>query len=133
MLALISLSEFGDETLHDIRKILKDILYDWDYINPYLAFALPEYFLHKENIESLANQLGDFHDLCVALAFLTPGYIDQVTSGSENDNLMATKKRLEWEKYNSKEQIIVLFGIIKNQMWVENTIKNVCETFHVPI
>lgn len=127
LLALLSLSSYDDKIMHDIRKILKDILYNWNYLTPYLASVLPQYFLVKENLESLAVKLGDFHDLCVALFFLEPGYIDQVKSESEKDNLTVIKRRIEWEKYNTKEQISVLFQVLKKDIWVENTIKNVCE------
>ena len=127
LLALLSLSVYDDETLHNTRKILKDILYNWSYINPYLASVLPGYFVQKQNIESLANQLGDFHDLCVAQCFLTPVYIDQVIGKAEKDNLTVLKRRIDWEKYNLKEEMISLFESIKKHIWVENTIKTVCE------
>ena len=127
LLAFLTLSVYDDETLHNIRKILKDILYDWTYIMTYLASGFPEYLVHKENIESLATKLGDFHDLCVALSFLTPVYIDQIISEAEKDVLMVIKRRMEWEKYNTKEQIALLFDSIKKEIWVENTIRDVCE------
>jgi CHAD domain-containing protein len=127
LLALLSLSVYNDETLHNIRKVLKDILYDWNYITPYLASVLPKYFLDKKNIESLATKLGDFHDLCVAICFFTPTYIDQVISEAENGILTIIKRRIEWEKYNLKEQIVSLFQSIKKDIWVENIIRDVCE------
>jgi len=70
LLALLSLSAYDDKTLHNTRKILKDILYDWDYIMPYLASVFPEYFIHKENIESLATKLGDFRICALLFLFL---------------------------------------------------------------
>jgi len=127
LLAILSFSVYDDETLHDVRKILKDILYDWDYLTPYLASVLPAYFVYKENIESLATKLGDFHDLYVALSFLSPVYIDQVINESEKDMIMVIKRKIEWEKYNTKEQIILLFEAIKKEIWVEDTIRKVCE------
>lgn len=126
LLALLSLSVYNDETLHNIRKVLKDILYDWNYITPYLASDLPAYFAQKENTESLATNLGDFHDLCIAIYFLAPVYSDQVVSEAERDNLTTIKRRIEWEKYNLKEQIVSLFQSIKKDIWVENTIRDIC-------
>ena len=77
----------------------------------------------------LAEKLGDFHDLCVVLSFVAPVYIEQVIIGYENEkSLAAIKERIETEKHNAKEEIVLLFEDIKKQIWVENTIKNICET-----
>ena len=127
LLALLSLSIYDDETLHNLRKILKDILYNWDYIVPYLTSVLPTYFVQKENIEFLATKLGDFHDLCVSMCFLTPVYFDQIINEVETDNLMVINRKIEWEKYNLKEEIVLLFESIKKETWVKNTIKDVHE------
>ena len=72
LLELILLSDYSDEALHEIRKVLKNLLYNWKYISPYVPSALPAYFTNKKNIEVFTDKLGEFHDFCTALYFFKP-------------------------------------------------------------
>lgn len=57
LLALIK----QDEILHAIRKLLKDLLYNWKYIKEY-ASLLPAAILVKKQIAELTDLLGEFCD-----------------------------------------------------------------------
>ncbi len=62
-----------DETFHSIRKLLKDILYNFAYIHPYIA---PIYLSQKKEIESLTEMLGKLQDRCIAITLLQTYYND---------------------------------------------------------
>ena len=52
---------YDDEVLHSIRKILKDILYNWPVIKPYHNL-LPPGISKKKNIRSFVAKISE--DLC---------------------------------------------------------------------
>jgi CHAD domain-containing protein len=104
LLALIFLVNYSDEALHEIRKVLKDLLYDWKYISSYLPAALPAYFTNKNNIEFMTDKLGEFHDLCIAIYFFKPFYIDKIAE-EEHKILLNVKRKLEKSKGKMKEEI----------------------------
>jgi len=58
-----------DEILHDIRKLLKDLLYNWKYIKEY-AFLLPASISVKKQIAELTDVLGEFCDRNTAIHIL---------------------------------------------------------------
>ena len=59
-LSLLYLPGYYDEGLHDIRKILKDILYDWEYINDDIALLLPPFFADKKKHRKTGFTPGRF-------------------------------------------------------------------------
>ena len=105
LLELIFLTDYSDEALHEIRKVLKDLLYDWKYIRSYLPVALSAYFTNKKNIEVFTDKLGEFHDLCIALYFFKPVYIDKTADEEENKILLTVKRKLEETKGEMREEI----------------------------
>ncbi|HEY8690378.1 MAG TPA: CHAD domain-containing protein [Chitinophagaceae bacterium] len=58
-----------DETLHSIRKLLKDILYNWTYVQPYIAPLSPG-LSQEEEIGSFIEMLGVFCDKCMGLTLI---------------------------------------------------------------
>ena len=58
-----------DETLHSIRKLLKDILYNWTYVQPYIAPLSPGLSQEKE-IGSFIEMLGVFCDKYIGLTLI---------------------------------------------------------------
>jgi len=94
----------SDDDLHGLRKILKDLSYNWAYVIADIKL-LPQFFTHKKNIEELTIRLGDFYDLCMANDFLCDDYIAAV--GEEEKNLCyLLKGYFEENKNNLKELII---------------------------
>ena len=117
LLELIFLLDYSDEVLHEIRKVLKDLLYDWKYISSYVPSALPAYFTNKKNIEVSADRLGEFHDLCIALHFFKPVYIDKIADyEKEKKVLLTVKRQLEETKGEMKEEINTLLNHVKQKM-----------------
>lgn len=113
LLELIFLLDYSDVALHEIRKVLKDLLYDWKYISSHAPAALPGYFTYKKNIEVFTDKLGKFHDLCIALYFLKPVYIDKIVDEKEKKVLLILKRQLEDTKGEMKEKISTLLNHIK--------------------
>lgn len=111
-LGLLLTSTFADENLHSVRKVLKDLIYNDNYIAPYSLIILPGYLTQTGNSNELAVWLGDFQDLCMALDLLGHRYLDQVTDETENKNLQIIRLHLEKEKKKLKSRIsIVLVGL----------------------
>jgi hypothetical protein len=113
LLKLLFLREYSDEALHEIRKVLKDLLYDWKYISAYLPATIPAYFTNRKNIESFADKLGEFHDLCIALYFFKPFYVDKIADEEANKILLSVKSKLEETKGEMKEEINTLLNHVK--------------------
>lgn len=73
-----------DEILHAIRKLLKDLLYNWKYIKEHRSL-LPPAIAAKKQIEELTDILGEFCDritgihLLEAYLFATPDPADKET------------------------------------------------------
>lgn len=125
LLELLFLRDYSDEALHEIRKVLKDLLYDWKYISSYLPATLPAYFINKKNIEVFADKLGKFHDLCIARYFFKPFYIDKIADEEENKILLSVKQKLEEIKGEMKEEINTLINHVKQEMEKENILQEV--------
>lgn len=125
LLELIFLLNYSDEDLHEIRKVLKDLLYDWKYTSSYVPAALPAYFNNKKNIEVFADKLGEFHDLCIALYFFKPVYIDKIADEEVNKILLSVKQQLEETKGEMKEEINTLLNHVKQKMEKEDILQKV--------
>lgn len=123
LLELIFLLTYSDEALHEIRKILKDLLYDWKYISSYVPAALPAYFTNKKNIKVFADKLGQFHDLCIALYFFKSVYIDKITDDEDNKISLSVKQQLEETKGEMKEEINTLLNHVKQEMEKEDILQ----------
>ena len=116
LLELIFLLDYSDEAVHEIRKVLKDLLYDWKYISSYVPAALPDYFTNKKNIEVFTDKLGEFHDLCIALYFFKPIYIDKIADEKEKQILLTLRQKLEETKGEMKEDISTLLNHVMQAM-----------------
>lgn len=99
-----------DETIHSIRKFLKDLLYNWPYVKYYMVDLSPG--LHREeDIREFIEMLGGFRDKCIDLTFLQTYYAD---SCPEKDKPVLKKVIYEWniEKENIKKTIRVKLELI---------------------
>lgn len=59
----------SDEMIHAVRKLLKDILYNWKYLKDYKKL-LPTGISEKKEIESLTELLGNYCDKVTGINFL---------------------------------------------------------------
>jgi CHAD domain-containing protein len=81
-----------DSPLHNIRKILKDIFYNWDYIKYHAD--LPSTISNKEALKMLTTTLGEFIDKFMQLEFLKHGYLDKINN--EDEKILLKKIRTLW-------------------------------------
>lgn len=102
-LAAVSLR---DEDLHEVRKILKDLLYDWYWIAPFLSGALQGQVLTRQCCVKLTDKLGDFQDMCTALALLTPPYCRTVSELPEKKVLAAFTQQCNERKEALRKDIV---------------------------
>jgi len=116
---LITLPFFYDEALHEIRKILKDLSYNWSFIEPVATIDLPSEWADPIAVENITEQLGNFHDLCIALYFLTPQFIDETITQDEEEILDTLKDQLELRKTQLKDSIVDSILLVKKQLQVE--------------
>lgn len=103
---LLTLPFFYDEALHDIRKRLKDIHYNWKYIQDDISILSPAYLRDPGNVKQLTDKLGDFHDRCVILHLLESIYTRHINNSREADTLQAIIVRMQSEKQDMKEDVI---------------------------
>lgn len=87
--ACLSAAPLRDEDLHEVRKILKDLLYDWYWVAPFLSGAMGGQVLTRLHCVKLTEKLGDFQDMCTALAMLIPAWCGTVTEITEKKVLAA--------------------------------------------
>ncbi|MDP9230041.1 MAG: CHAD domain-containing protein [Bacteroidota bacterium] len=111
---LLALHHLNDEELHEIRKILKDIFYNWTYIEQYAASVLHPDFANPEKIKLLTGLLGDFHDICIALNLLQPDYTGRVKDVAEKTMLLDIERQLQEEKTKSSAQICEQLKLMYN-------------------
>jgi CHAD domain-containing protein len=98
------LEDINDEVgLHTIRKILKDYLYTYDYINDHAD--LPKAISDKDNLKLLTQMLGDFIDKFMQLGYLQPEYLDKIKDENEKSNLLQMKNDFEHEKQGMKQEL----------------------------
>jgi CHAD domain-containing protein len=102
---LIRKAQLPDKSLHQVRKILKDLQYNWPFTKNLMGKSFPSTVNDKDSIKSFTNRIGNFHDACMALSLLEPNYIDQISNEKERILLLNIKKEWENEKRDIKQQI----------------------------
>lgn len=80
---LLILLSSNEEVLHEIRKLLKDLMYNYEYLHPYVSTMMPAGLNDIPALEKLTAALGDYHDLTVGVYLLSSDYLIQITAGSE--------------------------------------------------
>lgn len=95
---LMQPSWLSDESLHAIRKLLKDILYTWSFTKERTAI-LSLVAMRKKDISSIAKILGEYQDRCVGLDLLHM-YSKKQEDGSRQRILW---RRLENKRWSEKE------------------------------
>lgn len=96
----------SDESLHEARKIVKELGYNRGYLLLLLPSVLPQ-FSDRQGTEHFAGRLGAYQDLCVALGFLEPpGTVGAVCE--ERTSLEQIREMLISEKLLLKREVIQL-------------------------
>ncbi len=105
---LMKPSSLSDESLHSVRKTLKDILYTWSYTNE--KTAIPSVVvMSKKDIRSITTLLGNFQDKCVGLDLLHAHYKKQLTNLNERLVWRKLENKLWNEKESDRENIHKVF------------------------
>ena len=110
---LLLSNEISDEDLHRLRKILKNILYNWKYAGAHAGPFLPFCWQHKDQVRLFAETLGAFHDLCVSLELLHAFW--ERTDEGERKILQQMKKQWEHDKEEQTQSICAMLAAIKNE------------------
>jgi CHAD domain-containing protein len=108
----------GDAAIHNIRKILKDILYVYDYIKDHTE--LPAAISKEEDLKLFTQQLGNFRDKCIQLEFLTPEYLDKIKNEDEKNILVKIKDQYLREKQIMMQELTYSFNELRNQLKKES-------------
>ena len=90
---ILTASSFSQQTLHTIRKYLKDLFY-----NLKKNKGLPKHIRAKMNekyFKKLLDELGNFQDMCAGLALLKPYWLKKLNK--YNQQLLNRIKK-EWTK-----------------------------------
>lgn len=96
-----------DDSVHSLRKRLKDLLYNHSYIENEAAHILPSILSDgKKSISELTDLLGQFQNLRSGLSLLQPIYIDQVIDAGEKKMLEGIRAVWEKDKTAIMEQVL---------------------------
>ncbi len=101
-------SPIRDEDLHEVRKLLKALLYNQAYISIEDRFLLPVGLAGEKTtglLKSLTEELGRFQDLCIGVALLGESYMDRVGDEQEKWALMELQEKWVKEKAAGKDRL----------------------------
>ncbi len=102
---LILLEHFEDSDLHQLRKHLKDILYNWKFIKLFFIPLLPHFLDKKRKINAFTIMLGEFQDTCMEIKLLN-GAFYPFSENNEKSVLFNIQKELELHKIFLEKRII---------------------------
>ncbi len=91
----------GDDALHSIRKLLKDLLYNWPYLKRYKKL-LPPGLSKREKIKSFTELIGLFLDKSVAIFLLETYCKDLEENGLFIENEIRELQSLKGEYETQK-------------------------------
>ena len=113
---LLALPCYFDETFHDIRKLLKDLMYNHGFLERSISTLMPPMLHDLAIIETLTAVLGDFHDLCMALFFLGPSHLFQLGNDNEKAVLDELSMYFNLRKENIRNEMLNLLLPLKDQI-----------------
>lgn len=119
---LFTLPFYYDEALHDIRKVVKDLMYNHSYVEQEINTELPPALSRQKNMESLTTNLGDFHDLCIALFLMSPMYLDHLAGLADKELLCEFRSQVQLRKERMKDEIIQSLDPVKQQIEKEKSL-----------
>jgi CHAD domain-containing protein len=112
---LLALPVYFDETFHDIRKVIKDIMYNYDYLSEDMSFV-PDPLNDKSFMENFSNALGDFHDLSLALLYPDSNHTAGIQETNEIPLLTELNTHLQLRKEHLKNDLLRLLIPVKNNV-----------------
>lgn len=112
---ILTLPFYADEALHEVRKILKDLVCNFNYISVDTNAAYPG-LQELKSMEAMTSALGDFHDLCVGLSLLSSLYVTRIAGMGEAKVLNELRIQLQSRKDVMKTAVIELLTQLKQQV-----------------
>jgi CHAD domain-containing protein len=103
-----SITPIPDETIHSIRKLIKDLLYTRSYIQREAVLILPVSLLSEKGDRSITQALGEFQDARTGLQLLQASYVDNIAGMEERAVLEDLKRRWTEDLQKKKEKIDAL-------------------------
>jgi CHAD domain-containing protein len=116
---LLMLPIYYDETLHDIRKLIKDLMYNYNYLGEQINLAIPFPMNDPAFMESLTDTLGNFHDLSLAIFFLSPSPLNHTWEEKERRMICELKKYLSVKKENLRNELCSLLTSVKRRLNIQ--------------
>ncbi len=98
--------EKTDENLHELRKILKDLMYNEKWIE---GIATLDTFPITSDLKTMTDLLGDHQDLFMHLHYLQPAYLDKLEE-PEKKTLTAIGELLKKRKRILRRRILQKIG-----------------------
>jgi CHAD domain-containing protein len=127
---LITNESLKDETIHEVRKTLKKLLYDHHYIKGNTGTAIPSAVLESNEFKDISSQIGDFHDAVVALFLLRRGIEQQALPEDERILLMNIGNEWEAEKELMKQRIVGELERIREVLHASEPVKQEPGTYN---
>ncbi len=120
---LLAFPVLSDEALHEVRKILKDLVYNYEYLGTDIHSLVPPPLNDLESMEDLTRQLGDLHDLSTALMFLAPPYAN--VPENENESLSQLRSHIALAREDLRRAVLPqlsgLQAALNREGYAENT------------
>jgi CHAD domain-containing protein len=102
---LIAVVDPSDDELHQMRKILKDVLYTLPYTDDSFFSFIDVDLQAKEKIEFLTDLLGEFQDACIYLELLHPEGENELNDPEEITLLQTIREQCILKKSDMKARV----------------------------
>ncbi len=102
---MIAAAHFTEQSLHTIRKNLKDLFYNLRSDKATWHKVLSKHTINKKQYNQLLDELGDFHDLCAGVSLLNSSRIKKLNK-QQQQILMQIKRELVKEKAAMKRLLV---------------------------
>jgi len=113
---LFSLPAYYEDTLHSIRKQLKDLMYDSKYTAAALTVSFPRQFRSIKSLEPLTTTLGEVFDLYSSLNVLSSSDANNITDVDELSSIARLKQQLQLIRDQMKEKVIGQLLLLKQAL-----------------
>lgn len=116
LLKTLLASRRTDEDLHNLRKLLKDLIYVWPIISQAVNDVFPNGFITRENCLFLTERLGAFQDLCLLSLALEEAVHNPFRFQKERPVLKSLLLHVFDQKNRMKEEIENILNFLKREM-----------------
>ncbi|HEY0433993.1 MAG TPA: CHAD domain-containing protein, partial [Chitinophagaceae bacterium] len=111
LVGLLALPFLTDELLHEVRKIIKDLVYNYECLASEIKFLVPSPLNRLEFMEDITQKLGDLQDLRMALMFLAPPF--RSSAVSEARQLAEVRRHVQLSRDNLRNELLTVLIDLK--------------------